>query len=152
MNRIKRLIGKWQLMILLCVSFTATCVMAANEPPSSQPNAAKPAAANIKEEVRTVQEIKFTGNKKVLTETLAKQLPLKVGDVNTKEAIRAAANKILEVYKQANVNLSFYVDINLPDASHTVVNFLIDENGTEGFKGAAPRDNGNKAEPAPVAK
>jgi hypothetical protein len=29
---------------------------------------------------------------------------------------------------------------------------LIDENGTEGFKGAAPRDNSNKAEPAPAAK
>lgn len=103
---------------------------AQNAPPPA------PAGAAV---VRTVQEIKFTGNKKISTATLSSGIALKVGDVNTKEAVGAAMTKIVELYKQAGSDLALMVDISLPDASHTVVNFLIDENGTGGNKGAAPR-------------
>lgn len=92
--------------------------------------------------VRTVQEIKFTGNKKVSTAQLASQIGLKVGDVNTKEAVGAAMTKIGDIYKQAGKDLSYMVDISLPDDTHTIVNFIIDENGTGGNKGAAPRAGG----------
>ncbi|MFT3807347.1 POTRA domain-containing protein [Arenimonas sp.] len=101
------------------------------------PGAAAPAAVQ-----RTIQEIKFTGNKKLSTEQLSKEIGIKVGDVNTKEGVGGAMDKIVAAYKKIGSDLSLMVDISLPDPAHTVVNFLIDENGTGGNKGAAPRAGG----------
>lgn len=116
----------------LCVAAGAAAAQN-GPPPGGAPGGGAPAA------VRTVQEIKFTGNKKISTATLSSQIQLKVGDVNTKEAVGAAMDKIGDLYKKAGLDLSYMVDISLPDQSHTIVNFIIDENGTGGNKGAAPR-------------
>ena len=103
---------------------------------------------------RTVQEIGFSGNHKFSDAQLAEKLPLKIGDVNTKDAIRAALDSIVQTYRQSGSDLSLMVDISLPDKTHTIVHFLIDENGTGGSKGAAPRGgpaSGTDGPPKPPA-
>jgi hypothetical protein len=111
---------------------------AADAPPAAR-------AGGGAEVVRNVASIKFTGNKKISSEMLLQQIGLKVGDVNTKEAVGGAMTKIIEAYKAQGSDLALMVDISLPDPTHTAINFLIDENGTGGNKGAAPRAGGPPA-------
>ncbi len=121
----------------LVTSFMFTGIPALVLAQAPAPAAIAPAAT-----VRTIQEIKFTGNKKLSTPELAGKIGIKVGDVNTKEAVGGAMDKIGEAYKKIGSDVSYMVDISLPDPSHTVINFVIDENGTGGNKGAAPRASG----------
>lgn len=88
---------------------------------------------------RTVQEIRFAGNRTIASADLLAAIPLKVGAVNTREGVGASLDRIVELYRQAGHDLSLMVDIALPDANHTIVDFLIDESGSGGSKGAAPR-------------
>lgn len=105
------------------------------------PAGAPPAGASAAATVRTIQEIKFTGNKKISTEQLSKAIGIKVGDVNTKEAVGGAMDKIGEAYKKIGSDVSYMVDIT-PTPTTALINFIIDENGTGGNKGAAPRSGG----------
>lgn len=137
--------------LLIAMALASECVVAQSGPPAGPPPsgaAGGPPDGMAAATERTVQEIKFTGNSKIPTATLAAQIPLKVGVVNTKEAVGAAMNKIVEIYRQAGSDLSLMVDISLPDATHTIVNFMIDENGAGGNKGAAPRAGGGGPPPA----
>lgn len=116
--------------------------LAASGAAFAQAPAGAPPAGAATATVRTIQEIKFTGNKKISTAELAGKIGIKVGDVNTKEAVGGAMDKIGEAYKKLGSDVSYMVDISLPDQSHTIINFVIDENGTGGNKGAAPRAPG----------
>ena len=116
---------------LLAATVTAGALLVAGQ----QAAAAQPGA----EAVRTIQSIEFVGNAKLSTAQLQQAIGIKVGDVNTREAIGGALAKIVEAYRAKGSDLAVMVDISLPDATHTAVKFLIDEAGTGGNKGAAPR-------------
>lgn len=86
-----------------------------------------------------IQDIWFTGNRKLSTRKLADAAGLKVGDTGTQEAIDAAMARIVAAYRAIGSDLSLTVDVVLADATHASVNFIIDESGTGGSKGAALR-------------
>ncbi|MGC3980518.1 MAG: POTRA domain-containing protein [Steroidobacteraceae bacterium] len=128
--------------VIIAAAMVCGAALAQAPAPGGAPPAGAPGAGSAAAVVRTIQEIKFTGNKKLSTEQLSKAIGIKVGDVNTKEAVGGAMDKIGEAYKKIGADLSYMVDISLPDATHTSINFIIDENGTGGNKGAAPRTGG----------
>jgi hypothetical protein len=119
-------------------------IRAADAPPPGATGAAPGAAraGGAADVIRTVQSIKFTGNQKISSEKLLQLIGLKVGDVNTKEAVGGSMTKIVDAYKALGSDLALMVDISLPDPAHTAINFLVDEAGTGGNKGAAPRAGG----------
>lgn len=113
-----------------------------------------PTAAAAQQSVRTIQAIQFSGNTRLSSLKLSKAIGIKAGDASTSEAIDAAMTKIVAAYRAIGSDLALMVDVTLTDASHTRVNFLIDEHGTGGNKGAAPRSGarmGGAPPPPPPA-
>jgi outer membrane protein assembly factor BamA len=88
---------------------------------------------------RTIQDIWFTGNIRLSTRKLAQAIGIKAGDADTKTAIDSAMAKIVAAYAANDSDLSLSVTISQPDAAHTSLHFIIDEHGTGGVKGPAPR-------------
>ena len=88
---------------------------------------------------RTIQDVWFTGNRKLSTRKLADAIGLKAGDACTQAAIDAAMARIVAAYRAIGSDLSLTVDVGLPDAMHSTLNFIIDESGTGGSKGPALR-------------
>jgi hypothetical protein len=117
-------------------------------------SAAGASAAEGRQSVRTFQDIRFTGNTRLSSRKLLQVIGIKAGGAYTREAVDGALTKIVDAYKAIGSDMAIKVDIALPDATHARVNFLIDESGTGGNQGAAPRSgarSGGVPPPPPPA-
>lgn len=82
------------------------------------------------EPARTIQSIQFRGNTRLDGAQLARLAGLKSGDADSPDAIGAARDRIVAAYRAQGSDVAVSIDIARPDATHTAVTFLIDEQGT----------------------
>jgi hypothetical protein len=97
-----------------------------------------------------VGKISFKGNTKFTEAELLKVAALKVGDPMSPELIKSALNRLIAYYRSHGANLSVSPNID-PSTGHAMIQFVIDENGTQGDAGSFQSDGGSAPSGAPPA-
>lgn len=97
-----------------------------------------------------VGKVSFKGNVKFSDAELLKVVQLNVGDTMRQDLIKSALNRLITYYRSHGANLSVSPDID-PTGGHATIQFVIDESGTKGDAGNAPRGDGGAPGGAPPA-
>jgi hypothetical protein len=92
--------------------------------------------------------VSFKGNAKFTDAELMKVVELKAGDPMSQDLVKGALNRLITYYRSHGANLSVSPNIN-PAGGHATIQFIIDENGTEGDAGAAPAGGGGQSTGGP---
>lgn len=89
-----------------------------------------------------ISSISFTGNTKFSDKQLLNAIKLNVGDELSWDIMGGAMERLVNFYRENGENLS--VSPNVTHDGPTIVEFIIDENGTEGDTGPYEPDGAKK--------
>ena len=134
MNRALHRLG-FVVVFLAGLALPANAQNSAGQPP--QDPSGPPPAANASGKT-VIGKIGFKGNAAFSDAVLQKAVDLHVGQAMSPDLIKRAADRLVNFYRAHGANLSVRPNI-YPDGGRASIEFVIDEHGTRGDAGPAPR-------------